>query len=61
MNLARPPETYSSADQAQLRSALQEEDMKNQKKGAPILLRSPSGALWKLSVDDSGALSAVAA
>lgn len=61
MILPRPPVQYSAADQAQLRSALQEEDLKNQKRGAPVLLRSPNGSLWKLSVDDSGTLSAVAA
>ena len=61
MNLPRPPERYDMEDQAQLRSIIVAEDKRNLKKLAPVLLRSPNGTIYKLSVADDGTLSAIVA
>jgi hypothetical protein len=61
MLLTKAPAAYNQADQSQLRGELEREDKRNQKIGSPILIQSPNGAWWKLSVDNAGALTAVAA
>lgn len=68
MNLPKPPAAYDTTDQAQMRRTLIETDKRTLKIGDDILFgandavfASPSGAKWKLVVDDAGTVSAVPA
>ena len=67
MNLPRATIQYSHQDQDRLRTDLETADLENFKKGrdievgtARVILTSPGGVRWALSVSDAGALSAVA-
>lgn len=61
MNLPVPPAQYKQGDEAQARRAIQNEDKRNVKTGGPYLIQSPDGTWWKLSADNAGALTLVAA
>ena len=64
MRLTRPPERYSRSSEAQRNLQLEQADRKNRKKGADVelgdgerlVLRSPDGTRWALTVDNTGAL-----
>ena len=66
MNLPRPSAQYDAANETQTRSAIEREDARNLKKGGNVLigkgalvLTAPNGSLWRITVSNSGALSAV--
>lgn len=68
MSLPNPPPTYDVADQHSLRAAVAGMDRQNRKIGQDIDLRNarlylyaPNGSRWQVVVDNSGALSTVAA
>lgn len=65
--LARPKESYDAGEEAQMRAALTAEDRKNRKKGADVelrdellILRSPDGTRWKITVSNVGVVGASA-
>lgn len=65
MNLPAPTSQYSQANEAALRRALEQEDRRNRKAGADVeiggerlVLRSPDGARWSVTISDAGVLSA---
>ncbi len=67
LNLPRPPGTYDVSDQAQLRRSLEQEDRNNRKIGTDVevgaqrlILKSPNGARWSVTVSNAGAITAVA-
>lgn len=67
MNLASPAPNYNVTDQAQLRRALMTADNQNRKAGQNVelraeslILRSPNGDRWKITVSNSGVVSASA-
>lgn len=67
MKLAPAPDRYDVQRQSALQSELTREDNRNRKKGEHIelvseflILRSPDGSRFKLTVSNAGALSAVA-
>lgn len=67
MKLGLPTPSYDVSDQTRTRVAIEQEDNLNRKKGANIelvkellILRSPNGTRYKITVSDAGALSAVA-
>lgn len=67
MKLARAPERYDVQDQAQLRATVERADLENIKRGRDIelvrerlILRSPNGTRYVVTVSDTGTLSAVA-
>jgi hypothetical protein len=67
LSLAKPAAIYDARDQAQLRQTLEREDRNNRKTGADVevganrlVLKSPNGARWSVTVSNSGTLSAVA-
>lgn len=67
MNLPAPTPQYSQANEVALRRALEQEDRRNRKVGADVeigrerlVLRSPDGARWSVTVSDAGVLSATA-
>jgi hypothetical protein len=67
LSLPRPPSAYDAGDEAQLRRALEREDQKNRKIGTDVevganrlVLKSPNGARWSITVSNTGAISAVA-
>lgn len=69
MTLPTPPERYSSNIEAQRNRLIQDCDLQNLKRrsdldlvsGARIILTSPNGSRWALTVDNAGTLAAVAA
>ncbi len=61
MQLPKAPIQYDAANEAQARGIAEREDKRNVKTGGPYLIQSPNGTWWRLSVDDSGALSAILA
>lgn len=69
LNLSRPPEQYSTRDQAEVRRTLQLEDAVNFKKGQDVrlargerlVLYSPNGTAYQVTVDNAGNLSTSAA
>jgi hypothetical protein len=61
LNLPMAPGQYDATEQAQIRGLLEREDRRNQKIGGDVILRAPNGSLWKLVVNNSGALGTVAA
>lgn len=66
--LPSAPLEYNTRDQANLRKALQEADQQNIKKrrdiylvqGERLILKSPNGTTYALTVDNSGVLSTTA-
>ena len=67
LSLPKPPSTYDAGDEAQLRHALERADRTNRKTGTDVevgvnrlVLRSPNGARWSITVSNTGVLSAVA-
>lgn len=67
MKLTLAPDKYDRTDQTRLRTAIEHEDARNRKKGVDLeivaerlILRSPNGTRYKITVSDAGALSAVA-
>lgn len=62
------PKDYSQQDQASLRTQIEQADNLNHKKRQDVelgvkerlILRSPSGARWSITVSDAGALTATA-
>lgn len=67
LSLQKPPPAYDASDQAQLRRALEREDRNNRKSNADVeigvnrlVLKSPNGARWSITVSNAGAVSAVA-
>jgi hypothetical protein len=67
MNLPAPPTLYNQANEAALRRTLEQEDRRNRKMGADVeigseklVLRSPSGTRFSITVSDAGVLSATA-
>jgi hypothetical protein len=67
LSLAKPPSTYEAGDEAQLRRALEREDRKNRKIGTDVevganrlVLKSPNGARWSITVSNTGVITAVA-
>ena len=63
MKLPVAPNPYDARNEAQMRSALEREDMRNLKRGVAVdrlLLSSPSGKVWVLTVGNTGTLSVAA-
>jgi hypothetical protein len=65
--LPKPALVYDTKDQAELRRALEREDRNNRKNNADVelsanhlVLRSPNGARWSVTVSNAGVVSAVA-
>ena len=65
--LSKPTFAYDPQDQAQLRRALEREDKNNRKTTTDVevganrlVLKSPNGARWSVTVSNAGVLSAVA-
>lgn len=61
MNLAPSPPAYDTTDQDQMRGTLEQEDKRNLKVGAPVIITASDSSRWKLVVSTAGALSTVAA
>jgi hypothetical protein len=67
MNLPAPPPDYSPANEAAVRRALEQEDRRNRKIGADVemgreklVLKSPNGNRWAITVSDAGVVGATA-
>lgn len=68
MNLPAPLPRYSEPQQAQRNMVIEEADRKNVKKntdiemggGAKLILHSPNGTRWNITVSNAGALTATA-
>ena len=67
LSLPRPLSAYDQGDEAQLRHALEREDRNNRKIGTDVdvganrlVLKSPNGARWSITVSNTGVLTAVA-
>lgn len=68
LTLPSAPAQYNRQDQMNMRQALQEADKKNLKaqkdiylvQGERLILKSPNGTKYALSVDNSGVLSTTA-
>lgn len=67
MNLPRPPEKYDASNESSARGLIEAADAQNMKKTQDVqivrrrlILQSPSGALWSITVGDTGTISAVA-
>lgn len=67
LSLPKPAPAYDPRDQAQLRRTLEREDRNNRKTSADVevganrlVLKSPNGARWSITVSNAGAVSAVA-
>jgi hypothetical protein len=67
LSLPGPPVTYDAGDEAQLRRALEREDRNNRKIGTDVevgasrlVLKSPNGARWSITVSNTGVIMAVA-
>lgn len=61
MILQRAPQSYSREDQDRLRTDLEREDQDNLKRGRDIemgdgrvIITSPNGSRWALTVDNAG-------
>ncbi len=68
MKLPRPSESYDAMDESITRAAIERADDENLKRGrdlevhpARIILRSPNGSRWAITVSNTGTLSASAA
>jgi hypothetical protein len=67
MRLPRPPERYDARDQSETRVQLERAYDASHKRGADVeigaarlILRSPNGTRYSITVSDTGTLSAVA-
>jgi hypothetical protein len=63
MKLAAAPAAYDRAEQAQMRGVLERADQQNLKRGIALpnmLLSSPDGKVWRLTINDSGVLGVAA-
>lgn len=63
MKLPLPPKTYDPRDQAQFRATIEQADQQNLKRGvseAQVLLSSPNGTVWVVTVTDAGVPQVVA-
>lgn len=65
MKLPTPRPQYDLTDQANVRRLLEQADQQNLKRGQDIegsrvILRSPSGTRYQITVSDAGTLSATA-
>lgn len=68
MSLPRAPVQYGKEDQDRLRKSLDQRDAENRKKRQDVeiagserlILSSPNGSRWNITVDNAGALAAVA-
>lgn len=68
LSLIKPPQRWEQVYQIQLNSALEAEDVRNRKKGTDIemgpneklVLRSPNGARWQVTVSNLGILGVTA-
>jgi hypothetical protein len=67
MNLPAPTPGYSVANEAAVRRALEQEDRRNRKIGANVelgreqlVLKSPNGNRWAITVSNAGVVSATA-
>ena len=67
LSLPKPPLAYDAGDAAQLRHALEREDRNNRKIGTDVevglnrlVLKSPNGARWSITVSNTGVITAVA-
>lgn len=67
MKLPLAPDKYDRSTQTRVQTALEQEDTRNRKKGADVeivnerlILHSPNGTRYKITVSDLGALAAVA-
>ena len=67
LSLPKPPPAWDAGEEAQLRRALEREDRNNRKIGTDVevganrlVLRSPNGARWSITVSNTGAIAAVA-
>jgi hypothetical protein len=67
MNLPAPTPGYSVANEAAVRRALEQEDRRNRKIGANVelgreqlVLKSPNGNRWAITVSNAGVVGAAA-
>lgn len=67
MRLPKPSEKYSRDDQARLQATLEQADAANHKRGRDVeinpgrlILTSPDGTRWSVTVSNAGTLSAAA-
>lgn len=67
MNLPRPGNSYDQANEADARRQITDADAQNQKKTADIqivrrrlILQSPNGNLWSVTVGNTGTLGTTA-
>src|SRR5262249_18783070 len=67
LSLPVPPAAYDAGDEAQLRRPLERADRNNRKIGTDVevgtnrlVLKSPNGARWSITVSNTGVISAVA-
>lgn len=67
LNLPPPPVKYDRNEAAQMRRALMDEDRKNFKRGGDleiangrVVIRSPDGNRWYLTVSNAGVVGATA-
>lgn len=67
MRLPNPPDGYSRADQAEIRRQVEQADNENHKRnrdveigGGRLILKSPNGARWSITVSNAGVITAVA-
>jgi hypothetical protein len=67
LNVPSPAPSWSPAYQIRVNQALESNDLTNRKKGTDVelfperlILRSPNGARWQITVSDAGAIGAVA-
>jgi len=67
--LVKPPLHYDQTHQIRMKQILETEDLHNRKKGTDVelgpneklVVRSPSGARWQITVSDAGVITATAA
>lgn len=68
MTLQRAPGSYDRTEQAKFRTELEQMDRQNRKRGQDVeivgaerlILASPNGQRWSLTVDNAGTLAAEA-
>jgi hypothetical protein len=67
LKLQLPPTSYSRADQQELRRTLELEDQRNHKRSADVeigqarlILTSPNGTRYSVTVSNAGVITAVA-
>lgn len=60
MKLPEPPSEYNKEYEYERNKEIEQADLNNQKRNTDIILTSSNGSAYKLSVDNSGNLSASA-